>query len=275
MLFYPLVSPSKDFGHRVSDQLTALRTLLETRLIDQDEIKRPKKEPSVLQTSPGTFARQFLQSFRQSSYAAEFLSGDDDVDREVERTFPSNQHTDKGKLPEGDLFSISTTTSTNQQRHYEPRIPPSLSSLSDELNPARVSSSATPTPTATIGSNLAAKIDTRKGPFFSPNSPLTAVRFIEEPRHEVHQTADNQHLGSDTERTSSEPSSAYHSPPPPFDVGTRPNHAHDRLFDNEKENSLFPGASFDALLNSLKSMRETDRDFLVRNSEEKLIPVAD
>lgn len=46
-------------------------------------------------------------------------------------------------------------------------------------------------------------------------------------------------------------------------------------FDTEKENSAYPTASFDALLNSLKNMREKDLDFLVRNTDDKLIPVID
>ncbi|CAF4429309.1 unnamed protein product, partial [Rotaria magnacalcarata] len=37
-------SPSKEFGVRVSDQLNALRSLLETRLTHHDEIKSEKKD---------------------------------------------------------------------------------------------------------------------------------------------------------------------------------------------------------------------------------------
>lgn len=71
---------------------------------------------------------------------------------------------------------------------------------------------------------------------------------------------------SDSERTSSEISSANNR---------FPSHSNGNLFDYEKENSSFPTASFDALLNSLKNMREKDLDFLVRNTDEKLIPVID
>jgi hypothetical protein len=170
-----LASPSKDFGTRVSDQLNALRTLLENRLIASDDTKRQKKEPSILQTSPGTFARDFLQSFRQSSYQThptEIPSDIDDDDKEVERNFPSNNnnnnHPSKTKQYDGEMFSTSTTSSnqhgysSRHHHHYEQIIQPSLSLLSDELNQARVSSTATPTSTATIKSNLAAKIDTRQ-----------------------------------------------------------------------------------------------------------------
>ena len=162
-------SPSKDFGVRVSDQLNALRTLLENRLIGSDEPKREKKKSSVLQTSPGTFARQFLQSFRQATYqnsiTPELNSDDDDDDREVERTFPSNN--EKINVYEGDLFSTSTTSSNHRafagiHQRYEAMIQPSLSSLSDELKQARAESTVTPTSSLTIASNLAAKIDTRR-----------------------------------------------------------------------------------------------------------------
>ena len=147
-----LGSPSKDFGSRVSDQLNALRSLLENRLIEHEPPKSPKKEPSILQTSPGTFARQFLQSFR-SRNSPQSISDDED-DKEVERTFPSNQTTDKFR---------SHATTSNPVHHYEPnKIPlPTFSPFSDELNQARMSSQSTPTSSSTIGSNLAAKIDTR------------------------------------------------------------------------------------------------------------------
>ena len=167
-------SPSKDFGIRVSDQLNALRSLLENRLIDHDVSKSPvvKESSSVLQTSPGTFARQFLQSFHRSPYRStsnDFASGDDDEDdKEVERTFPSNQPTSKFSLhhhppPPNDLIS-TTSTSSNPTHPYESiRLPaPNFSSLSDELNQARMSSQSTPTSSSTIESNLAAKIDPRK-----------------------------------------------------------------------------------------------------------------
>jgi len=177
--FSRLGSPSKDFGVRVSDQLNALRTLLENRLTEPEEPKRQKPESSVLQTSPATFARQFLQSFRQSSYqnnSTEFRSDDDD-DKEVERNFPSNhQHpNENAKLYKADVLSTSTSSSNQHgfrsiHQHYEPIIQPSLSSLSDELNQARVSSSATPTSSSTIGSNLAAKIETRRFSFLSNDS---------------------------------------------------------------------------------------------------------
>lgn len=170
-----LGSPSKDFGVRVSDQLNSLRSLLENRLNEQDKPKAPKKELSVLQTSPGTFARDFLQSFRQTSLQNPsiglYSDGDDDDDKEVERNFNSNHYNnEKPKQYEDDMLTTSTTSSnahdySSIQHHYhryEQLIQPILSSLSDELNQARVSSTITSSSTPTIASNLAAKIDTRK-----------------------------------------------------------------------------------------------------------------
>jgi hypothetical protein len=45
--------------------------------------------------------------------------------------------------------------------------------------------------------------------------------------------------------------------------------------DRDKDSPLLSSSSFDALLNSLKTMREKDLDFILRNGDEKLIPVAD
>lgn len=151
-------SPSKDFGIRVSDQLTALRSLLETRLIEHDQVKSPKKESSILQSSPGTFARQFLQSFR-SPKSSHSISDDED-DKEVERTFPSNQRTEKFQSRSHDFIS----STSNHVHPYElTKIPlPTFSPFSDELNHARMSLHSTPTSSSTIESNLAAKIDTRR-----------------------------------------------------------------------------------------------------------------
>lgn len=73
-------------------------------------------------------------------------------------------------------------------------------------------------------------------------------------------------MESDSERTSAENSCANNP---------LPLHANGNFSDTEKENSSFPTASFDALLNSLKNMREKDLDFLVRNTDDKLIPVID
>ncbi len=317
-MFWYLDSPSKDFGVRVSDQLNALRTLLENRFTEPEETKHQKRETFALQTSPGTFARQFLHSFRQSSYQnnlPEFHpddnDDDDDDDKEVERNFPSNQQylNENTKLYKGDVLSTSTTSSNQQgfrsiHQHYEPMIQPSLSSLSDELNQARVSSSITPTSSSTIGSNLAAKIDTRRCCFLQMIDLIIFI-FKEEARilssQDDGQPSGNENCsttnhpktlaGTDSEHisqnqftgTSSEGSSLNNSRPhspilllPTFaSASSTSNNIHDRVFDSEKDSPLLTGSSFDALLNSLKTMREKDLDFILRNGDDKLIPVAD
>ncbi|CAF4912183.1 unnamed protein product, partial [Rotaria magnacalcarata] len=77
-------------GVRVSDQLNALRSLLETRLTHHDEIKSEKKDLNPIDSSPGIFAREFLQSLRQSSFktnSREFTTNFLDDDQEVEQNF--------------------------------------------------------------------------------------------------------------------------------------------------------------------------------------------
>jgi hypothetical protein len=56
---------------------------------------------------------------------------------------------------------------------------------------------------------------------------------------------------------------------------SRINNDHDHLLDSGKSNSFLTSSPFDALLNSLKIMREKDLDFAVRTSDDQLIPVAD
>ena len=131
--------------------MNALRSLLENRLNEPEEVKVEKK--SILQTSPSTFARDFLQSLRQSTF--------DDNDREIERNFSTANSQEKSKVYENDNTS-SSTTSTNQFVYsVNVHRQPILSSFSDELNHARVSSSATPSSSSTIASNLVEKIHTR------------------------------------------------------------------------------------------------------------------
>jgi len=163
---YFLGSPSKDFSARVSDQLNALRTLLETHLVEPGE----KKDLSILQSSPGTFARDFLQSCRQSSFKntiTEYISDsdDDDDDKEVARSFNKTNINEKPQDYGGHILSSSTTSSNQHgytyRHHYEQILQPNLSSLSNEINRAKVSSSAATSSISTITSNLAAKIDTR------------------------------------------------------------------------------------------------------------------
>lgn len=89
---------------------------------------------------------------------------------------------------------------------------------------------------------------------------------------EVNFTSQNPFTGTSSGSSSSN-NSPSHSPViiPPFST----NNGHDHLFDSVKGSSLLTGSSFDALLNSLKTMREKDLDFIVRTGDDKLIPVAD
>ncbi|CAF3394742.1 unnamed protein product [Rotaria sp. Silwood1] len=308
-------SPSKDFGVRVSDQLNALRTLLETRLIEQDETKQQKKDSSILESSPGKFAREFLQSLRQSplkNNSRDLINDFINEDKELERNFNkknNNTKNEKIKQYEADILS-STTTSSNHHgyssihsHHFEPVIQPSLSSLSDELNQAKVSSSLTPSSTATITSNLAAKIDTQDARNLSSqaddiNSHQSTNENYQKAKDTkgIHRNASNP--TSDSERTSqvnstlqnpftgtssggsSSNESRSRSPiliPPfsTFDTASSTNNGHDHLLDSGKGSSFLTGSSFDALLNSLKNMREKDLGFIVRTVDDKLIPVAD
>ena len=121
LLIQAFNSPSKDFGARVSDQLHALRALLEKCPTDQNETNQKRQDSSILQSTPNTFSRQAFQSPLKNN-SNEFLVNihnddkDDDDDREVERNFNSisNTKNDKMRQYEGDILSttIMTTTST-------------------------------------------------------------------------------------------------------------------------------------------------------------------
>ncbi len=50
---------------------------------------------------------------------------------------------------------------------------------------------------------------------------------------------------------------------------------HEHLIDSGKGSSLLTGASFDILMNSLKSMREKDLDYLIHSSDDSLLHVTD
>ncbi len=53
------------------------------------------------------------------------------------------------------------------------------------------------------------------------------------------------------------------------------NGLHEHLIDSGKGSSLLTGTSFDVLMNSLKSMREKDLDYLIHSSDDSLIHVTD
>lgn len=175
LLLYSLIgSPSKDFSVRVSDQLNALRSLLETRVSYQDEIKPEKKDAPMLDSSPGQFAHEFLQSLRQPPMTCnlkEYISkiiGDNKKEVEDILNKSGNIANEKIQPYEADPMSTATTTSSNQHGYssihshqFEPVIYPSLSVLSNEFNQAKVNLSVKSSSTSIIASNLVAKIDTR------------------------------------------------------------------------------------------------------------------
>ncbi|CAF4178972.1 unnamed protein product [Rotaria socialis] len=312
-------SPSKEFGVRVSDQLNALRSLLETRLTHHDEIKSEKKDLNPVDSSPGIFAREFLQSLRQSSFknnSREFTTNFLDDDQEVERNFHTDNSEKNGKLQkyDGDAVSSTTTTTTtssNQHgyssihsQHFEQIVHRSLSALSDELNQAKVNLSVVSSSTSTIRSNLAAKIDTLEGRNLSSQGDDIHSHQLANRNHQAVNDAKGARENasnptSDSERTSQVNSTLEKNPfagtssggsssnesrsrspivIPPFstyDITTNTNNYHDNLLDTRKGTSFMAGSSFDALLNSLKKMREKELGFIVPTGDDKLIPVAD
>jgi len=134
----------KDYGVRVSDQLNTLRTLLESRLTEEDDLNHhhhPIKDVSVFKSSPGTFTKEFLQSYKYKNHSTELISDLDDDD---------NQRMNKDKY-HSDALSTSTI-STNQNE----------SSLTDEANQDKIHSNPTASSTSTLTPHYPTKIDTRK-----------------------------------------------------------------------------------------------------------------
>ncbi|CAF0858388.1 unnamed protein product [Adineta steineri] len=275
-------SPSKDFALRVSDQLSALRTLLETHLVESNEIKRSTKDSLIFQSSPGTFAKDFLKSYRQPSVrsnSTELLTDTDDDDKEVARNFHNN-NTEKPLQYESDLLSSTNPPEFLSKYQYEQIIQPSLSSLSSVLNQIRANSSDEP-PSI---SNLAVKIDTKESSnLLNQNDENNAIN-----KNNSMTTSDSEHtsqvnsaLQNPFTKTSSDGSYSHHSlirspiHVSSYDITNRKNHDHEHLIDHSKSNSFLTTSPFDTLLNSLKVMREKDLDFVVHTGDDKLIPVAE
>lgn len=94
------------------------------------------------------------------------MEDDDDNDLEVARNFhhlnqQKQRYEDQGPSSSS-VFSHAQEHSLVNHRAFEQHSQPSLSSLSNELNQARVNSSTASSLTSTITSNLAAKVETRK-----------------------------------------------------------------------------------------------------------------
>ena len=58
----------------------------------------------------------------------------------------------------------------------------------------------------------------------------------------------------------------------PYDTTTG---VHEHIIDSSKSSSLLTGTSFDVLMNSLKSMREKDLDYLIHSSDDRLVRMTD
>lgn len=111
IIFFSLtVSPAKDYGARSSEQLNTLRTLLEKRLHEQDDL-------SILQSSPGTFTKDFLQSYKYKNHSKEFISDLDDDEDNNERFLINRE-----KYQSDALSSSSTTTSMTDDINQDKKI---------------------------------------------------------------------------------------------------------------------------------------------------------
>ncbi len=99
---------------------------MESRLTEEDDLNH--KDLSAFKSSPETFTKEFLQSYKYKNHSSELISDLDD------------EQMDKDKY-QSDVLSTSTI-STNQNE----------SSFIDEVNQEKISST----------SNYSTKIDTRK-----------------------------------------------------------------------------------------------------------------
>ena len=134
---------------------------------EEHDVNHPTKDLSVLKSSPGTFTKEFLQSYQQVKYKnhsddlVSDLDDDDERDEIEQRNRNYNYQNENKEKYQSDALSTSTTSS-NQHEYLTHNHHQHESSFSDEVNQARISSSATPSSTSTITSNFAAKLDTRK-----------------------------------------------------------------------------------------------------------------
>ena len=140
----------------MSDQLNTLRSLLETRLQEQNEIKQRMKDSSILQSSPGTFTKDFLHSFQQSkheTHSTELVSDLDDEDTPLRRTVSPDRY----EKYQSD--ALSTSNASSHQHGY------SLASPLKEPSQERMYSHITHSPASTSASNLIVKSQKRKWTF--------------------------------------------------------------------------------------------------------------
>lgn len=138
----------------MSDQLNTLRSLLETRLQEQNEIKRQMKDASILQSSPGTFTKDFLHSFEQTKHetrSTELVSDLDDEDPP-----PLGRHLSSDQYEKCQSDALSTSNASSHQHGYL------LASPFKEPSGERTLSLANHSPASTNASNLAIHPQKRK-----------------------------------------------------------------------------------------------------------------
>ncbi|CAF2168879.1 unnamed protein product [Rotaria magnacalcarata] len=299
-----LISSTQNYGIRVSDQLNTLRTLLERRLLEQDDLSYQTKDSSILQSSPKTFTKEFLQSYQLSQYknnSNEIISDlDDDDDNQYRQIKRNLNYYDQNK----DKYSRDIlSTSLNQYEYVSDHRRENDSSLSDDINQTKVNSSTTMSSTTPTASNFPTKSNTyepnllsNSGNVFTFDQSIDRTHqisinysdAIESTRHPTNDTKrtsegdsglQNRYTGTSSENSSTANSRCHSSifipPLNTLDMGHGFNNGHDHLIDSGKGSSLLTGTSFDVLLNSLKSMREKDLDFIIPNSDDNLIRVTD
>ena len=112
ILFLP-VSPSKEYGVRVSDQLNTLRSLLETRLTEQDEINHRS-----FKSSPGTFAKEFLHSYKYKNHSNDLISDLDDEEHEQTQLNTAKYQSDALSYSSTPSINRNESTLTDQLGHH-------------------------------------------------------------------------------------------------------------------------------------------------------------
>ncbi|UJR28875.1 hypothetical protein I4U23_010097 [Adineta vaga] len=280
----PLISPIKDYGIHVSDQLNTLRTLLETRLQEKDDTYHQTKDSSILQSSPGTFTKDFLQSYQQSkfkNYPTEIVSDvdddDDDDNDNKQKTKENGNYYEEYQDNKYQSDALSTST---------------ISSHQPEINQSRLRSSANVSSTTTITPNFTDKLHP-----YEPRASSTSTTglYSQLLTNKTYQSTSNNHDSiNDSEHRSDKilrsqnryPTTLTHSLNTPSSQSRSPmltsslspfgqTNGHHKSIENGKTSSLLSGTSFDVLMTNLRSMREKDLDLIIQNNDDNLIQFAD
>ena len=92
---------------------------------------------------------------------------------------------------------------------------------------------------------------------------------------QINSTVQNPYTGTSSSGSISNESRSPVLVVPLTGTSDRTNMDDDHLLNNGIGSSILTGTSFDALLNSLKNIRENDFNFVVRTRDDKFLPVAD